>query len=350
MQNRYVIIIPTHRPEMLDKLIQSILLQKELPEAIYIIDDTRPKNENLLFSIPKLEPILHVIDSNYLLGTGPVNAFKNCFKIAKFDQDTHLDTNNFYHIMEDDTTFIRTKAIKVYKNLIKEYKYDFIYSPIIDIEDTKILNGNLKLRSEPIFQDGIPEDILDTCSIIFSGEFIESFNLYLKNKEYALNGDMFFYSWFKCTSVNSIQLTETFISSAIHNNQVNSNLYLQTLDTQYNWYDSFKKLCYSMNLIKPNRKLFKQLKLETRLQINYALRAAIDYYKIDLTNIEPTKPTRSTLRKIKQFHYKGIINCEFSYVSFLKSNRSSLKWLLQISLHPKDLDFHPNLKHLLELK
>lgn len=353
---RYILIIPTHRPNYLKNLLLSITKQKIYPDKIYIINDyhyNTKNNLNLINNIiidnfPNLE-IVEIIDSTSLFGSGAINAFKNCFKIAEFDYNSNLHNKevSYYHIMEDDTEFLRTKAIKCYKELL-DSNIDFIYSPLVDMMGNKVINGDLIINKPAFIPDSIPDTILDTCSIIFNGKYLHEFNHYLKDKEYVLNGDMYFYVWFLLNSKNPLQINETFIKSNIHDNQITSNLYLQTLNSGYYWYIDFIKLIG--NLSKKESKLLKQLKTENRLMINYSIRAIINYHKIKIpVDIPSTKPPISTLKKILSYHKQGIINCEFGYVSFLRSNINIIRWLLNINIDNNQIDYHPNLKFLSEI-
>ena len=339
---RYVEIVPTHRYHFVKSCLFSIVKQKVKPNKIIcILDSYTDENiENLQNLASKFEidyrvPIEIIIKDITESGSA-VNAFKNCFYEANQDNTINNNYNNYYHIQEDDVEYIRNTAIGKYRELIN-LGYDFIYSPLVDIHNGNIINGNIVLTKGLVPIKDLPENILDTCSIIFSGKKLNGFYEYIKNKNYILNGDMYFFKWFLNQSSKPTSVTETYIASTIHSNQVTSNLFNQVLGTQYVWYNDFK----FKN---------KRLKYEARLMNNYSIRAAIDYFNIDTQEVNYKFPTKSVIKLLIKYQRKGIQNCLKDYELFLKEHLVELKWLLNIKLLPHEIDYHPNLRYLQEIK
>ena len=339
---RYVEIIPTHRYNFIKSCLVSIVKQKVKPNRIIcIIDSYTDENienlQNLIYKFAEdYQIVIDIIIKDKSESGSAINAFKNCFYEANHDNDTNKDFNNYYHIQEDDVKYIRNKAIGKYLELL-ELGHDFIYSPLIDIHNGVIINGDIILTKGLVPIKDLPENILDTCSIIFSGKNVNGFCEYIKDKDYVLNGDMYFFKWFLNQSDKPISVTETYISSKIHSDQVTSNLFNQILGTQYIWYNDFK----FKN---------KRLKYEARLMNNYSIRAAIDYFNIDIQEIKYKFPTKLIIKSLIKYQNKGIQNCLKEYETFLRNHQKELKWLLNIELKPNEIDYHPNLRYLQEIK
>lgn len=362
MKIRYVEIIPTHRPNFVWKAIKSILKQTSLPDKIYVIADYKYKLDELtlrkIIASNSLEELIEIVPSRRIGGEfTAIDAFKNCFIMARLDNEQNIFSDNYYHILEDDVSYIRKTAIQRYRDLIKE-GYDFIYSPLMDLYNNNICSGELVLNPglKPITK--IPDNILDTCSMIFKSTMV---NLnsewidFVKDRDYVLNGDMYFFSWCLTSADNPISLNETLLTSNIHCNQVTGDLELQLQNTSYAWY---------MNSPKKIKRL---VKLEARLMDNFMIRAYVKYFNINLEDTIAKKPTKSFVKEylkinnIKRPHqYTNLvyssetIRNQFEhpvkqYHWFFNKHKEEVKYILGIELKEK-LDYHPDLDDLKELR
>ena len=77
---------------------------------------------------------------------------------------------------------------------------------------------------------------------------------------------------------------------------------------------------------------------------------AIDYFNIDIQEIKYKFPTKLIIKSLIQYQKKGIQNCLKEYETFLRNHQKELKWLLNIELKPNEIDYHPNLRYLQEIK
>lgn len=357
----YNVIVPTHRPLFLKQCLESILNQKVKPDRVIVILDNTLKNVDEAFQIiSSFEQTLFPLYVVHSETTGALNAFKNCFKTMEmFSGSIQLNTKRYFHIMEDDCKYVSNYMVKYIKEILEKENIDFFYLPIIDYvvkedkfkEDIKIdrstswLVKNKMPSSNKNPRQTEESLILDTCSMVFEITSIDqqnrlsNFNKIIKHLGYVLNADMYAYRYFIMGSKNPKRSNRHCVISYIHPDQISANLGAQVMDSQIEWIKAFRKF---------NGVITKQLKYEARLMQLFNIKALIKFFNINLENIKPKKPTKDFIT-----WYYGCQNLpgevpSLTSIPYFKSGISyfikELKWISEIEINEKDMDYSPYLK------
>lgn len=350
MDSIYTIIVPTHRPEFLEKLIDNISHQFTKPDRIIFILDKATEHQtneiitNKRFLFAELTKI-YIIRSGL---TGALNAFKQCFRQMEQFFDSKID--NYYMIMEDDVYFIGMSTFKYIKNMIIDYNkvysiqnFDIINLPIIDTDR----NGKLEFgSSNPLKRQN---NILDTCSCMYKFNILninllQELNKKIKFLPYSLIADFFVYNYLsnKQTSYE-LKLSKICLVSTIHPNQISNDKLSQLNESALLWNDEFR-------LGKLGRK-------DIWLQHLVSLRCAHKYFGFGngnkKINFEQIKIFDMSIRKdIKKYKYILTLSLKEFRKELLnmmvhrrtQSIQNLMNYILNFDLNRPDLDINPYLK------
>lgn len=236
---KYNIILPTHRPEFFKNCLKSILSQTVLPDRLIIINDNYKQTKKLQNLKIRNVEVLY-FNSKDFYGSGALNCFKNTFKVL--ENIPNLE-ENYFQVMEDDTEYIKTNLIQRIKNLPN--KPGLIYLKILDTfsKNLEIPKVN-SVRYQPITNMEFSKGLVDTCGIIFNitESQLKEYNSYLKELNYCLNADIYYFTWMYYFALSSNRLTLQFnnyeINSKQHLNQESKNILNQLSNTGNIWYQS----------------------------------------------------------------------------------------------------------------
>lgn len=345
MNDIFTIIVPTHRPEFLNNLINNISEQFTKPDRIIFILDkaTEDETEELIkkkkFLFQGLQDTkIYIVKSGL---TGALNAFKQCFK--QMEQFYDKTKNNYYMIMEDDTKFFGMGSFKYIKNMIRDYgkvykppeftEFSIINIPIIDTNK----DGNLDINTlTPNYT------LLDTCSIMYKFnesniQSLQELNKKIKSLPYTMIADLFIYNYFltRQTRQTELRLSKICIISTIHPNQISNNLNAQIFESSLLWEKEFK--------------IGKSIRKDIWLQHLLSLKCIYTYLMMDMDSYErkPKLEISKSKKLIKE--YKKLLELPsdkflIEVYNFLFENSEIICFLNEFNFDDKDIDINPYLK------
>ena len=349
-QNFFNIIIPTHRPEFLNKSLNTILNQSIKPDRIIIIADIILKNgineyvEKIRQSYSKFPKII-IIQSHL---SGALNAFKQCFK--QMEVFFNPKFNNYFQILEDDATFLTKNTFKFIKKHIDKKNPEFLYVNLIDKQNDNFL-------TEPNISFNIskynPEDhsiILDTCGMIFNfNEYnkhkIQLFNKIIKDLDYTLIADMFALKFFTHNLEFDI-IERSCIQSIIHPNQISADLNIQPFENSIQWMHVFKKYGIKDKFIKHD--VYHQIIIRMLATVKHIQNMQHMQHDKVIVSLDEHKSEKPSFKCLRDFYRLLLIDNPFRFrdtIEFIKKYPNEILYIRNLSnlVDKKSIEVNPYL-------
>lgn len=161
-----VVIVTYNRKELLCNCIDSLLVQKNAANVIYIVDNNSTDGTKQ-----------HLVDQGYL------NSNKICYELLQSNiggaggfsyclNKAFNEKHDYYYLMDDDG-IPTVNALDILINNAKKYDIHYINSLVIDVDDHKMLSFGLNNKGKKIYTfndvQNINEDILYGTASPFNG-------------------------------------------------------------------------------------------------------------------------------------------------------------------------------------